>query len=394
MARAALCCLVEPGNQIVHELVAAEGPVGALDQLIEGDVRQEALRGAVDARLRGGNPHRLAERALEHAERLGARIAIPEDDEWPLPVEELVRLAQPGAATRVDRDVFPPLCLWVRGAPPLSEALDRSVAVIGSRAATGYGIHVATELGYGLADRGWTVVSGGAFGIDAAAHRGALTAGGLTVAILACGMDRPYPLGHAALFDRIAESGLLVTEWPPGAEPFRHRFLVRNRVIAAATRGTVVVEAAARSGARQTLGRAIGLGRRAMVVPGPVTSAMSVGCHELIRSYPQVRLVTSVAHVVEEVGLIGEDLTPLPRGPERPEDRLDSVAAQVLEAVPRRRPIGLDEVAARAGVDIRTAMRQLSLLDQLGLVAGRDGAWRLAAPARAVRGLSPEAGTG
>jgi DNA processing protein len=195
-------------------------------------------------------------------------------------------------------------------------------------------------------------------------------------------MDRPYPLGHAALFDRIADAGLLVTEWPPGAEPFRHRFLVRNRVIAAATRGTVVVEAAARSGARQTLGRAIGLGRQAMAVPGPVTSAMSVGCHELLRINPQVRLVTSVAHVLEEVGRIGEDLTPLPRGPERPEDRLDPVAAQVLEALPRRRPIGLDEVAARAGVDIRTAMRQLSLLDQLGLVADGDGAWRLAPPPR------------
>ncbi|HEY2949298.1 MAG TPA: DNA-processing protein DprA [Micromonosporaceae bacterium] len=382
LARVALGCLVEPGNQVVHEMVAAAGPVRALDRLIEGDVPHEALRGAVVARLRGQGPGLLAENALERAERLGARIAIPEDDEWPRPVEELVRLAQPGAARRVDRDVFPPLCLWVRGASPLSEALDRSVAVIGSRAATGYGVHVATELGYGLADRGWTIVSGGAFGIDAAAHRGALTAGGLTVAVLACGMDRPYPLGHAALFDRIADAGLLVTEWPPGAEPFRHRFLVRNRVIAAATRGTVVVEAAARSGARQTLGRAIGLGRQAMAVPGPVTSAMSVGCHELLRINPQVRLVTSVAHVLEEVGRIGEDLTPLPRGPERPEDRLDPVAAQVLEALPRRRPIGLDEVAARAGVDIRTAMRQLSLLDQLGLVAGDDGAWRLVPPPR------------
>jgi DNA processing protein len=378
LARVALSCLVEPGNQIVHQMVVSDGPATTLHRVIDGDLPDDALRGAIAARLRGGDPHAIAEDALRRAARLGARIAIPEEEDWPRPVEELVRLAQPGAATRVDRDVFPPTCLWVRGGRPLAETLDRSVAVVGSRAATAYGKHVATELGYGLADRGWAVVSGGAFGVDAAAHRGALTAGGVTVAVLACGMDRPYPLGHAALFDRIADSGLLITEWPPGAEPFRHRFLVRNRVIAAATRGTVVVEAAARSGARQTLGRALGLDRHSMVVPGPVTSAMSVGCHELLRTNPDARLVAGVEHVLEEVGRIGEDLAPVPRGPERAEDRLGPAASQVLEALHRRRSVGLDEVAARAGVDIRTAMRQLSLLDELGLVARKDGDWMLA----------------
>jgi DNA processing protein len=377
LARVGLSCLVEPGNPVVYELVTSDGPEAALRRMADGDVPSEDLRGAVAARLRGGDPFAIAADALSHAARLGARVAIPEDDEWPRPVDDLVRLAESGAATRVDRDVFPPLCLWVRGGLPLAETLNRSVAVVGSRAATGYGTHVATDLGYGLAERGWTVVSGGAFGIDAAAHRGALATGGPTVAVLACGADRPYPLGHAALFDRIADGGLLVTEWPPGAEPFRHRFLVRNRVIAAATRGTVVVEAAARSGARQTLGRARRLDRTAMVVPGPVTSAMSVGCHELLRSDPNVRLVTGVDQVMEEVGLIGADLAPVPRGPERTEDRLDPATSQVYEALRRRRAVGVDEVAARAGVDIRTAMRQLSLLDELGLATRRDGDWVL-----------------
>ena len=121
------------------------------------------------------------------------------------------------------------MCLWVRGDRPLADAFARSVAVVGARAATSYGNHVATELAYGLANRGWTVVSGGAFGIDAAAHRGALAGSGLTAAILACGVDRPYPSAHASLFERIAEEGLLVSEWPPGAEPHRHRFLQRMR---------------------------------------------------------------------------------------------------------------------------------------------------------------------
>ena len=159
----------------------------------------------------------------------------------------------------------------------LDELVDRSVAIVGSRASTAYGEHVAGELGHQLAERGWTVVSGGAFGIDAAAHRGALAAEAPTVAVLACGVDRPYPAAHGALLHRIAETGLLVSEWPPGAAPHRHRFLVRNRLIAALTRGTVVVEAAARSGAQATARRARKLGRQVLVVPGPVTSAMSVG---------------------------------------------------------------------------------------------------------------------
>lgn len=272
------------------------------------------------------------------------------------------------------------------------EALARSVAVVGARAATGYGVHVATELGYGLADREWTVVSGGAYGIDAAAHRGALNAGGATVAVLACGVDRPYPMGNSALFDRIAETGLLVSEWMPGAEPLRPRFLIRNRVIAAGTRGSVLVEAAARSGATQTLRRALALGRSGMVVPGPVTSAMSVGAHELLRESPQARLVTGVPHVLEEVGRIGDDLAPLARGTERPTDQLDDEAASLLESLPRRGVLGPDSLAARAGVPVRTALRKLALLEELRLVVRRDGGYALAPRPPDTAGTRPQPG--
>lgn len=382
LARAALAWLIEPGNRELHALLSADGPVRTLRRLVAGDVPPGALRGAAEARLRTADPWQVATAALERTQRLGARLVIPEDGEWPAQLDELIRIGGSGADSRPDRDTFPPVCLWVRGPWPLAEALERSVAVVGARAPTSYGSHVAADLGYGLAERGWTVVSGGAYGIDAAAHRGALTAGGITVAVLACGVDRPYPASNTGLFDRISERGLLISEWPPGAAPFRHRFLIRNRVIAAATRGTVVVEASARSGAKQTLGRAVRLGRRAMVVPGPVTSAMSVGCHELLRECPETTLITGVSQVLEEVGRIGDDLAPIERGPQHPRDDLDSTSAALLDAMPRRRPAGLEEIAASAGVDLRDVMRKLPLLAHLGFVVERDGGYALTTKGR------------
>ncbi|NJP30777.1 DNA-processing protein DprA [Micromonospora thermarum] len=387
LARVALTWLTEPGTRSVFRLVEQQGAVATLALLLDGAAPEQALRDTVAARLAAGDPVTVATEALGRADRLGARLVTPSDEEWPAPVGDLRHLVLVGATRKVDRETAPPLCFWVRGAWPLGEALDRSVAVVGARAATGYGVHVGTELAYGLAERGWTVVSGGAFGIDAAAHRGALSAGGLTVGVLACGLDRPYPVGNAALFDRIAETGLLISEWPPGAEPLRPRFLIRNRVIAAATRGSVLVEASARSGATQTARRALAIGRRTMVVPGPVTSVMSVGAHELLRDEPHARLVTGVAHVLEEVGRIGSDLAPPARGPERPRDQLDDEATAVLESLPRRGVTSVDTVVARSGVAVRTALRKLALLEELGLVVRRDGGYVIVAPP--PRGSAP-----
>ncbi|WP_327032463.1 DNA-processing protein DprA [Micromonospora ureilytica] len=386
LARVALTWLAEPGTRAVHRLVERHGPVATLDLLLDGGSPDGWLHTTVAARSAAGDARAVAAEALERAGRLGARLVTPDDEEWPAQVADLATLRLPDASRRVDAETAPPLCFWVRGSWQLGEALYRSVAVVGARASTGYGQHVATELGYGLAERDWTVVSGGAFGIDAAAHRGALTAGGLTVAVLACGLDRPYPMGNAALFDRIAETGLLVSEWPPGAEPLRPRFLIRNRVIAVGTRGTVVVEASARSGATQTARRAIHGNRVAMVVPGPVTSAMSVGAHEFLREFPdKARLVTGVAHVLEEVGRIGADLAPLARGPQRATDTLDDDARSLLEALPRRGAMGVDRLSSRAGVDVRTALRKLSLLEELSMVVRREDGYALAPPAKSGR---------
>ena len=381
MARVALTWLAEPGNRVVWQLVQAHGADATLARLIDGDIPEAALRTAIATRSGWGDPRRVAEVAMGRARRLGARVVVPSDTEWPTGVESLATL-ELDVAGRINRDVRPPLCLWVRGARPLGDAFERSVAIVGARAATPYGVHVTGDLGYGIAEQEWTVVSGGAFGIDAAAHRAALAAGGCTVAVLACGVDRPYPMGNAAMFEQIADSGLLMSEWPPGAEPLRHRFLIRNRVIAAATAGTVVVEAAARSGAVQTMSRVVSLNRHAMVVPGPVTSAMSVGCHDLLRRYPQARVVTNVSQVLDEVGRIGEYLAEPERGRDHVRDDLDEESALVLEAMPQRGAVGPEQLAARAGLGVRTVLRRLSLLEMKGLVVRREDGITLAQLAR------------
>jgi DNA processing protein len=387
LARIALTWLAEPGNRAVYGMVRTAGAEATLDRLLRGDVPEASLRAAVITRSSTGDPRRLAAAALHRGHRLGARVVVPADPEWPDTVDALaaLELNKPG---RVDRDTRPPLCLWVRGPLSLKESFDRSVAVVGARAATGYGVHVATDIAYGLAEREWAVVSGGAYGIDAAAHRAALAADGVTVAVLACGVDRPYPMGNAALFEQIAERGLLVSEWPPGSDPLRHRFLIRNRVIAAATAGTVLVEASARSGARQTMGRVLELHRHAMVVPGPVTSAMSVGCHELLRDDPRARVVTGLPHVLDLVGRVGVDMAPQVRGPDHRRDELDEESALVLEAVPGRGAIGPEQLAARAGLDLRIVLRRLSLLETTGLLVRRDGGFALP-PLKPRRPASP-----
>ena len=255
-ARAWLSRAAEPGSVAFWRFVEDAGPVEAVRRLRSGRA-PDVVRALVGARA--GQDASLAD--LLRAERCGARLVVPEDDEWPGYLLHCLTLAtgeepdDPRHHSPRTTAPVPPLALWVRGAARLDELADRSVALVGARASTAYGEHVAGELGHQLGERGWTVVSGGAFGIDAAAHRGALAADAATVAVLACGVDRPYPAAHGALFHRIAESGLLVSEWPPGAAPHRHRFLVRNRLIAALTRGTVVVEAAARSGAEATAWR-------------------------------------------------------------------------------------------------------------------------------------------
>ena len=230
------------------------------------------------------------------------------------------------------------------------------------------------------------MVSGGAFGIDGAAHRGALAGSGLTVAVVAGGLRTPYPQGHAALFARIARDGLLVSEWPPDATPQRHRFLVRNRLIAALTSGTVVVEAGVRSGALATGRQALRCGRVVMGVPGPVTSAESVGVHQFLRSRDEVSLVTRAAEVVELVGRIGDDLAPRLEAPAAARDGLEPVALRVLDGLPAAGEVSPDRIAVdrrspgarRAALPARARGPRAGRGDARGVAAhgGRPRRWR------------------
>jgi DNA processing protein len=215
--------------------------------------------------------------------RAGIRLICPGDLEWPGQLADLGD-AQPSA-------------LWLRGTADLRFSCMRSVAIVGSRAATAYGSYVASEIAASVAGRGWAVISGGAYGVDAAAHRGALGVGGVTVAVLACGVDVPYPAGHKDLLDAIAAQGVIVSEWPPGVAATKLGFLSRNGVIAALASGTLVVEAGQRSGSMNSARHARDLGRRLMAVPGPVTSDLSAGCHRIIREWHGT-LVTSAAEVI------------------------------------------------------------------------------------------------
>lgn len=366
LARAALTRIAEPGDELMGRWLAAHGPEEVMRVLHRDGAR---LDGATERRwdglrLRAGNaPHPEAD--LASVESVGGRFVCPGDQEWPGQLDDL------GAAR--------PIGLWVRGAASLRFWALRSVALVGARACTDYGAHVAFGLGAGLAEQGWTVVSGAAYGVDGAAHQGALKAGGATIGVLACGVDVAYPPGQGRLIRRIGEQGLLVAELPPHAHPTRSRFVLRNRVIAALTRGTVVVEAELRSGSLVTARRAGELGRTVMGVPGPVTSGMSAGVHQLLRM--EGELVTDPADVVELVGRIGE-LAPVRKGPALPRDVLPPDAARVLEAMPARNAVNVQKLARDAGTPSDLTLVRLHELRSLGFVERKGDHWWLArAPA-------------
>lgn len=328
-------------------------------------------------------------RCLRAAAAAGLRFVIPEDDEWPGRLNDLdsAVVTRPTSDDRRNgRHLGTPFGLWVRGRRP---AVDRSVAIVGARAATDYGLSVAAELGTGLAERAVTVVSGAAFGIDAAAHRGALAVDGPTVAVLAGGVDIAYPADHAVLLAHIAQVGTLVSEAPPGSRPTREGFLHRNRLIAALTAGTVLVEAHHRSGARNTVAHARRLSRARMVVPGPVTSALSAGCHAELRGDLEARPVTCADEVTEEVGDLGADLAPVPSGPTDRRDDLGAAARALLEALPARGSWSVQRMAVRLGIPVADALGVATALATHDLLERTPDGFRLSALGRAPTRRQP-----
>lgn len=370
LARAGLARLTEPADLRVTRAIAHVGAVRLYEDVVARRGSDELVADAA-GRLTALDPTR----ELEQAAALDIRFVVPGDREWPTQLDDLAH------APPVSDQGGVPIGLWVRGPMPLDEIAD-AVAVVGSRTATSYGENVARELGAGIARDGRCLVSGAAVGIDQAAHRGAVALEGRSVAVLACGADRAYPAAHRNLIEHLAATGAVVSEVPPGSAPLRSRFLARNRIIAGLTCGTVVVEAAYRSGALNTAAWATSLSRPLMGVPGPVTSASSQGVHHWIRS-GGASLVTGPADVLELVGPVGEHLVEdQPRGPERPRDRLSRRHRQVLEAVPVRQLAALDSIAATAGIALLEAQQALAYLSERGFVVAERQGWRLGPRAR------------
>ncbi|MRG58683.1 DNA-protecting protein DprA [Agromyces sp. CFH 90414] len=358
------------------ELVAAIGARGVAEVLLER-ADAEGMSAALAARGVRLDPRSIRAahgrwsprvdveafaRSLQQAGRVGARLVVPGDDAWPVRLDDLGR--------------HRPLALWVRGRLD-AVTVARSISLVGARAASGYGEHVAVEAAGGLADRGFTVVSGGAYGIDGMAHRSTLRSDGTTVAYLAGGVDRFYPMGHESLLARIAETGAVVSELPCGAAPTKWRFLQRNRLIAASTAATIVLEAGLRSGSLNTAGHAATLGRPLGAVPGPVTSPASAGCHRLLREFDAVCVVD--AEQMAELALADGDLaaaaTPTGSATGAWDTAVTADGIRVLDALSARSPRTTDDVARRAGLEPRRVLGVLGSLEAEGRVVRRAEGW-------------------
>ncbi len=366
-ARMCLTAVVEPGHPVLADAVASFGAAQVWAGLLgaEGDLPiAERAR-----RLRPGD-------LVERTRALRLRFVIPGDADWPSGLADLAGCEPVNELSGV------PLGLWITGGGDLAPLADVSVAVVGSRASTAYGDTVSADLGAELSDAGRCVISGGAYGIDAAAHRGCLAGRTPSIGVLASGLDQPYPAGHRPLFERIAERGVLVSELAPGEHPTRVRFLARNRLIAALAPGTVLVEAAARSGARNTVTWANVLGRVVMAVPGPVTSATSVTPHRLVREAEAV-LVTGAQDVLELLSPLGR-ANPRTPGERRATDELDADELRLFEAVPGRGSAPAGDLALRAGLSVPRCLALLDLLAERGFLAQNpQGEWQL--PARVAQ---------
>jgi DNA processing protein len=380
-ARVIWSVLAEPGDGVAGRLVAELGAADSLRLVFRGESfpsaaearrAASAVAAAVHAayRARGLEPPagvragflrwqprmvgRLIGAVFEMVAASACELIVPEDRQW-----------SPGFAGLGEHA---PLLLWALGNVELLAGFERAVAMVGTRAATGYGTHVATEFAAELAERGWTVVSGGAYGIDAAAHRAALATTGRTIAVMAGGLHGFYPAGNVELIARIAREGLVVAEVPFGTPPTPFRFLARNRMIAAMTSATVVVEAGARSGSINTANHASALGRPIGAVPGPITSPSSAGCHGLLREH-RAEVAASVDDVVR---LAHGELDP---GPEPLADPEDPRFGRVLTALSGRSPRSVAAVAARSGMGESETAGLLGVLLLDGAARKTDEGW-------------------
>ncbi|MEV7604903.1 DNA-processing protein DprA [Paenarthrobacter sp. NPDC089322] len=383
IARAALARLMEPQDAVGLALVHAVGAIDALGvatgELKSGPQLEQEISGllaesgapaswqglaASQRRWAPRIPDLAPDRDIETVKRLGGRLIIPGDDLWP---EQLT-----------DLGLQEPLCLWWRGHEQPLPAVWQTVALVGSRDSTSYGASVTGDFAYGLAQRGYTVVSGGAYGIDAHAHRGALSGGAAsipTIAVMAGGVDRFYPSGNEDLLRAVVNQGAVISEVPPGSAPTRYRFLQRNRIIAALASVTVVVEARWRSGALNTAHHAESIGRVVATVPGSIHSANSAGCHRLLRDGGAV-CVTDVGEVAELAGRNGDAMAEAKDSTASIHDGLSLEDLILLDALPLRSTSSVEKLAVVAGLSPNAVRAGLGRLGLLGLAASDRGAWK------------------
>ncbi|MDO5864973.1 MULTISPECIES: DNA-processing protein DprA [Paenarthrobacter] len=383
IARAALSRLMEPQDIVGLALVRAVGALDALGiatgelsagasvereitALLSQDGTTPTWTGMATSQRRWAPRVRdlAPERDLATMRRLGGRLVIPGDELWP--------------GQLADLGLQEPLCLWWRGPERPIPSPRRIIAVVGSRDSTSYGASVAGDFAHGLAQRGYSVVSGGAYGIDAHAHRGALSGGASdmpTIAVMAGGVDRFYPAGNEDLLRTVTHQGALIAEVPPGSAPTRYRFLQRNRLIAALASVTVVVEARWRSGALNTAHHAESIGRIVATVPGSIHSANSAGCHRLLRDGGAV-CVTDVGEVAELSGRSGEWMAADKETPAEPQDGLSLEDLILLDALPLRSASSVDKLATVAGLSPDAVRAGLGRLGLLGLASSERGAWK------------------
>lgn len=383
-ARAALSRLLEPQDAAGLALVRIAGAEDALKiatgQLAAGaELEREIFRlldenssgtgwtGLATARQRWAPrvPDLAPARDLATMRRLGGRLIIPSDDQWPRQLADL--------------GLQEPICLWWRGIEQQLPSPDRAVALVGSRDSTSYGASVTGDLAYSLAQRGFTIISGGAYGIDAHAHRAALAGGSSgnmpTIAVMAGGVDRFYPSGNEELLRTVANQGAVLAEVPPGSAPTRYRFLQRNRLIAALASVTVVVEARWRSGALNTAHHAETLGRAVGAVPGSVHSANSAGCHRLLREGGAV-CVTDAGEVAELASPSGESMPEVRTGRAAVQDGLTLEDLILLDALPLRSTTSVEKLTAVAGLSAESVRAGLGRLGLLGLAESQRGGWK------------------
>lgn len=383
IARAALSRLMEPQDAAGLALVCVVGANDALriatGQLVAGERLEQDITGVLaeygagnswagmSAALKRWAPRisdLAPERDLATMQRIGGRMIMPSDSLWPRQLGDL--------------GIYEPISLWWRGIEQELPAAAKSIALVGSRDSTSYGAAITGELAYSLAQRGFTIISGGAYGIDAHAHRAALAGGSgplPTIALMAGGVDRFYPSGNDDLLRAVSNQGAVIAEVPPGSAPTRYRFLQRNRLIAALAAVTVVVEARWRSGALNTAHHAESLGRAVGAVPGSVHSANSAGCHRLLRDGGAV-CVTDAGEIAELAAPSGESLVEAKVGPHADHDGLTLEDLILLDALPLRSTSSVEKLCTVAGLGVDSVRAGLGRLGFLGLAESERGGWK------------------